>query len=300
MKPPSITYFSLLLSLFSIAFSETPPGQNAILLSKVQTLTLHAHRMTWYRRVEPIHQLKCVGPSSVCRLHEVDTMRCTNQGYDYDEEDIQWSCTASLPPEFKLGSTDVICEGYRNAEDKWVLKGSCGVEYRLLLTEKGEERYGRHHRYTSKPSTKDDSDNDGFATSVFAIIFIFIFLVILYAICYGESNRGNRPGGRGNNNGGGGDDDDPPPPYDSYPQSQRKRPDSGPGFWTGAAAGGAAGSAAGYAMGRRHNRQQAERETSPGPSTRSRRYDSDRDEPRSSRNYSPTRVNTGFGSTRRR
>lgn len=70
-------------------------------------------------------------------------MRCTNQGYDYDIEDVQWTCTADLPAEFKLGATDVICEGYRNADDKWVLKGSCGVEYRLLLTEAGEKRFGK-------------------------------------------------------------------------------------------------------------------------------------------------------------
>ncbi|OKL56840.1 hypothetical protein UA08_07936 [Talaromyces atroroseus] len=299
MKPPStIYYLPSWLALFSSAFSETPPGPNAIRLSNVQTLTLHAHRMTWYRRVSPIHQLKCVGPSSVCRLYEVDSMRCTNQGYDYDEEDIQWTCTASLPPEFKLGSTDVICEGYRDAEDKWVLKGSCGVEYRLLLTEKGEERYGRRLRYTSKSSstTASESENDWLATYLFAFIFICIAVVILYFVCYGENGRGNRPGQRGNNNRGGGDDDDPPPPYDYQYQSQRKRSGSGPGFWTGAAA----GSAAGYTMGRRHNRQQAERETNAGTSSSSRRYDLDRDEPRPSRNFSPTRVNTGFGSTRRR
>ncbi|EQL34626.1 hypothetical protein BDFG_03577 [Blastomyces dermatitidis ATCC 26199] len=70
-------------------------------------------------------------------------MRCINQGHDYDENDVQWTCTAQLPPEFKLGSTDVICEGYRDKEDPWVLKGSCGVEYRLLLTERGEQKYGK-------------------------------------------------------------------------------------------------------------------------------------------------------------
>lgn len=70
-------------------------------------------------------------------------LRCRNAGSDYDDEEVQWTCQASLPPEFKLGSTDVICEGYENAQDPYVLKGSCGVEYRLVLTEAGEERYGR-------------------------------------------------------------------------------------------------------------------------------------------------------------
>jgi hypothetical protein len=70
-------------------------------------------------------------------------MRCKNSGSDYDENSIQWTCTASLPEEFKLGSTDVICEGYDYPEDPYILKGSCGVEYRLILTEKGREKYGK-------------------------------------------------------------------------------------------------------------------------------------------------------------
>ncbi|KAH2464146.1 hypothetical protein KXW56_005997, partial [Aspergillus fumigatus] len=124
--------------------SESPPGPNAILLSRVQSLTLRANRLTSSRRVSPIPQLKCVGPSkTICDKYKIETMRCTNAGYDYDEEDVQWTCTAQLPEEFMLGATDVICEGYRNADDKWVLKGSCGVEYRLLLTERGESRFGR-------------------------------------------------------------------------------------------------------------------------------------------------------------
>lgn len=31
---------------------------------------------------------------------------------DYDDEYVSWACTADLPREFKLGSTDVLCEGF--------------------------------------------------------------------------------------------------------------------------------------------------------------------------------------------
>ncbi|GAB1197380.1 hypothetical protein APSETT444_006673 [Aspergillus pseudonomiae] len=140
---PALLSF-LLLVLPVLSYGRNPPGNNAILLSNVQTLTLRGNRLTTSRRVDPIPQLKCTGPSKrICDLYPIDVMRCTNAGYDYDEEDVQWTCTASLPQEFKLGSTDVVCEGYRNADDKWVLKGSCGVEYRLLLTELGERKFGR-------------------------------------------------------------------------------------------------------------------------------------------------------------
>ncbi|KKK14176.1 hypothetical protein ARAM_003565 [Aspergillus rambellii] len=145
----SVTTFQLFLFLLGLSSpvlsgkSQKPPGKNAILLSQVHALTLHGGRLTSSRRVSPVPQLKCVGPSKrICDLYEIDTMRCTNAGYGYDEDDVQWTCTASLPPELKLGSTDVICEGYRNSDDPWVLKGSCGVEYRMLLTDLGEEKFG--------------------------------------------------------------------------------------------------------------------------------------------------------------
>lgn len=301
MKAASINHLFLLLSLFSAALSETPPGKNAIRLSNVQTLTLHADRKTTHRRVSPLPQLKCVGPSQICKLYDIDTLRCTNQGYDYDEEDIQWSCTASLPEEFKLGSTDVICEGYRNADDKWVLKGSCGVEYRLLLTEKGEQRYGR--RSDEAPSKKDDESKGWVERYLFMMLFVGVCIIIIYAALNDNNGRNNRPRRRRNNNpggpwggdGGGGSDDDPPPPYDYQTAPQYKRSKgSGPGFWTGAAAGTAAGGAAGYAMGRRHNQQQ----TNAGPSYTGR--DDYRDDSSSSQTFSPTRTNTGFGSTKRR
>ncbi|CAI4217739.1 unnamed protein product [Parascedosporium putredinis] len=81
-------------------------------------------------------------PAAICALHRIDVMRCTNQGSSYSDEDIQWSCKAELPQELRLGSTEVICEGYDSPDDPYVLKGSCGVEYRLVLTEKGETSAG--------------------------------------------------------------------------------------------------------------------------------------------------------------
>jgi len=111
---------------------------NSVLLSNVQTLTLRKDLKTSHRRVSAIPQLKCVGGNAK-GLYEVDVMRCKNAGSDYDDDNIQWTCTASLPAEFKLGSTDVICEGYESPNDPYILKGSCGVEYRLVLRERGGE-----------------------------------------------------------------------------------------------------------------------------------------------------------------
>ncbi|KAI4131164.1 MAG: hypothetical protein LQ338_001369 [Usnochroma carphineum] len=118
--------FPLFLASTAVEALRKGEGEK-VLLSKVQTLTLRHGAQTSHRRVPAVPQLKCVG-GNARGLYDVDVMRCKNQGSDYDDENIQWTCTASLPPEFKLGSTDVICEGYQSSSDPYVLKGSCGLE----------------------------------------------------------------------------------------------------------------------------------------------------------------------------
>ncbi|RAL02752.1 DUF1183 domain protein [Aspergillus ibericus CBS 121593] len=291
---------TLLLSNHVLADrSPKPPSNNAILLSRVHSLTLHGGRLTSSRRVSPIPQLKCTGPSKrICNMYTIDTMRCTNEGYGYDEEDIQWTCTAELPQEFKLGSTDVVCEGYRNADDNWVLKGSCGVEYRLLLTELGEEKFGR-----------DTSGSSGELGPVATFIFWGIMVLVCGAIvmgmldiCFGrQQGEGANAGGYGGGGGdGGGGPPRPPPPYSSspppyYSSSDPRTSGSGwrPGFWTGALG----GAAAGYEMGRRSNRNRSGSSWTSSRYQSSRRYD---DSGEGSSGLSSTTTSTGFGSTRRR
>ncbi|KAF2738550.1 hypothetical protein EJ04DRAFT_509439 [Polyplosphaeria fusca] len=233
-----------------------------IKLSDVQSLTLRKDRETSHRRVSAIPQLQCIGGSAK-GLYDVDVMRCKNSGSDYNEEDIQWTCTASLPEEFKLGSTDVICEGYDSPDDPYVLKGSCGVEYRLVLTEKGHQKFG-HKKPWFGDDDGDHSETKGakLVTFVFWCIFVGVALWIAYNAFRGWAQNanlggGNRPGWGGGGGGGGwggwggNDNDDPPPPYDYRPSSNPK-PSYGtsnqtwrPGFWTGTMGGAAAGYAAG-------------------------------------------------------
>lgn len=84
---------------------------NSVLLSQTKSLTLRDSQKTSYRWVSAIPQLTCVGGNAK-GLYTVDVMRCKNAGSEYDIEDIQWTCQASLPLEFKLGSTEVVCEQY--------------------------------------------------------------------------------------------------------------------------------------------------------------------------------------------
>ncbi|KAF8852467.1 DUF1183-domain-containing protein, partial [Acephala macrosclerotiorum] len=118
--------YPALLTLLALSPSSTLAAKkvpkDAILLSQVKTLTLRNNAKTSHRRVSAIPQLSCKGPG--CSHYKIDVLRCTNQGASYGDEDIEWSCTASMPEEFKLGSTEVICEGYSSPGDPYILKGS--------------------------------------------------------------------------------------------------------------------------------------------------------------------------------
>ncbi|KIY01467.1 uncharacterized protein Z520_03019 [Fonsecaea multimorphosa CBS 102226] len=264
---------TLLLAGTALSARKTNPKKvpkNAVLLSKVSAITVRAGKQTTFRRVSPVPQLQCVGPSRICKLYTVDVMRCTNEGSDYDENNVQWSCKASLPDEFKLGSTEVTCEGYESSEDPYVLSGSCGVEYTLLLTEKGEEKYGSGSFFDFRGSRGNENSGEKYAGYLFMVLFglvLFIILRGLYNAWRNDTPRRRPRGGGGF--GGGGDDNDPPPPYDPRPPPRPKKatwssgsgsgsgsrsghPSAGnqeqgwrPGFWTGTAAGAAAGYFAG-------------------------------------------------------
>ncbi|KEF58083.1 uncharacterized protein A1O9_06006 [Exophiala aquamarina CBS 119918] len=327
----ALCLLTFLLTEIALTAKVTNPKKvpkNAVLLSKVSALTVRSGKQTASRRVKPVPQLQCVGPANICKLYAIDVMRCTNEGADYDENNVQWSCKASLPEEFKLGATDVSCEGYLSSEDPYVLSGSCGVEYRLLLTDKGEARYGSQSSWGSR---KYGDGNSNAVETYAGYLFMALFLGVLFIILRGiykawrdEARRRptTRPRGGGGGFGGGGDDDppnDPPPPYSARPKkatwssgsrsgtfSTTRTQQEGwrPGFWTGTAAGAAAGYLAGRGNQTRTEQQPPRRGTGSnwfgggggyaGPST-----------PRSSGSGSSSssgarHESTGFGGTSRR
>ena len=288
------SYLALIVALFLAIFSPIASAgkvtnsknvpKNAILLSKVESLTFHNGKKTTARRASAVPQLNCVGPKNICKLYNVEVMRCTNEGADYDAENIQWACRADLPEEFKLGGTDVSCEGYASSDDPYVLKGSCGVDYRLLLTDKGEAKFGSGRRGSNPFDDAGEGGGSTVAKLIFFVIFGGVLLTIIFKMLQACQRNPPRLGG-GNarppwHGGGGGNDggDDPPPPYDSHAFNQPRKPKSygtssrtstagssrtadqqpnqgwRPGAWTAAAA----GAGLGYAFGRNQNRTQTQ------------------------------------------
>ncbi|EPE28007.1 hypothetical protein GLAREA_04798 [Glarea lozoyensis ATCC 20868] len=145
---PLLTYQVLIVLLHILRLSRAHleverANQKAVLLSQVKTLTFSAKNHTNSFRTPAIPQLTCDGPG--CRLYRVQNMCCKNLGASAgkNKEAIEWACSATVPDGFKLECTGVSCEGYRHKDDPFILRGSCGVKYRLLLTEAGEAKYGR-------------------------------------------------------------------------------------------------------------------------------------------------------------
>ncbi|KAI9653351.1 MAG: hypothetical protein M1831_006056 [Alyxoria varia] len=234
---------SMLLLTSPVSGREYTKEKDAVLLKDVKVLTLHNGRMTTGRRVSSIPQVVAAG-GPAASYFTPQTLRCTNVGQSYTEHDVEWTCTAMLPPEFKLGGTEVTCEGWDNDADPYILKGSCGVEYRLMFTEMGEKKweqgekvaYDQGWRSEGPGSEKGDTGDvlsmrrtgdtvDRVMTGLFWLAFVGVlgYAAYNYWSSRGRTSGGTRRGGRGGAGGGGGyggDDrpdypDDPPPPY--YP-----------------------------------------------------------------------------------
>ncbi|KAB8349527.1 hypothetical protein FH972_023553 [Carpinus fangiana] len=286
-KPPplhpgtlALTLLALLLPATATAARSAKP-KDAVQLSSIQALTFRKDALTTHRRVSAIPQLTCVG-GSAHGLFTPDAVRCQNAGAGYSAADVEWTCTAALPPEFKLGATDVVCEGYDSSADEWVLKGSCGLEYRLVLTERGEEKYGTANWWGGRSGGTGGGErakrSGGVGEGVASLLFWGIFAAVVLFMVYSAWNNANAPGRQrraprrtygGGGGGGDNDDHDPPPPYSPNPRPSRKYSKQSsywgqgggwqPGFWSGAAAGAAGGYFAGS---RGQNRQQQQRSSS--------------------------------------
>lgn len=335
MHLDALTFASILCALLPLiqptVSARSKPEK--VLLSNIRTLTLRKDATTSHNRVSPIPQLKCAGGTAK-GLYEIDTLRCKNAGAGYSDDDVQWTCTANLPTEFKLGSTDVICEGFANPDDPYVLKGSCGVDYRLMLTDEGARKFGRvgkekDQMWDWQPDAQRSKGGD-FAAVLFWVVFVAVVGWMVYAAFIRDAVPRRPRGGAGGNfggwggggGGGGGPGDDPPPPYDYHPPPPKPKTGSstsgagvrgaqgqqGPGFWTGALGGAAAGAAASYLAGNRGGRtepQQSRNQGSWGNGEGSSRMGgmgrSASSGSSSSPNYGSSRhESSGFGSTSRR
>lgn len=119
---------------------------DSIPMVDIETLTLKKGQMTTSRRVPPMLQLTCTGRYCESWL-QPETVQCYNQGSD--GIGIQWRCDAELDNSVKFGAIEVSCEGYSFSGDPTVLVGSCALEYQLVGTGAGPQRYAPRDVYSS-------------------------------------------------------------------------------------------------------------------------------------------------------
>lgn len=129
---------TLLLVLLSLVVC-VPPSQASqepqrIHIRQVESITLHRNQMTTGRRVSPVAQLKCVGGSAYGVSYRPKVAQCKTQGLDA-AGNMQWRCEADMDNRYRFGKITVVCEGWDYPNDKYILAGSCGLEYDLDYTE---------------------------------------------------------------------------------------------------------------------------------------------------------------------
>ncbi|KAK2815519.1 hypothetical protein Q5P01_025986 [Channa striata] len=136
----------------------------SVLLRDVQVLTLYKGRYTAARRSNPIPQLQCVGGSAGCQAFIPEVVQCQNKGWD--GVDVQWECKTDMDNTYRFGRIEVSCEGYSHPGDAYILKGSCGLEFTLELTEEGRKR--TQGSWGSQSGFKEFGGLGGFASSFFS------------------------------------------------------------------------------------------------------------------------------------
>jgi len=230
-----------------------------ILLSDVKVITLEKNRMTTGRRISPIQQLRCIGG---CNEFTPDAVQCHNMGSDGN--DVQWKCESEMPTNIRFGKLQVICEGYTYPDDPYILQGSCGLEYELIINNVKRD----NTIYTTK---NDNSIVLSFMFDLLVCIFIFFTLFHIIRWCYYsvyDIDQSHRP-----------------PPYNrDYYQHNPPNPTT---YMSQSNSGWFNGAILGYLFG------SSSRNNTPTNTHISRDYEPDR-------NNSTIRITTGFANTSRR
>lgn len=150
----------------------TTSASDKILLQDVNILIFEKNKLSTSRRSAPVHQLNCL--RGCAAQYEPQKIVCHNAGSN--GIDVQWKCEATLPAGLKLGRVEVVCEGYDSQIDKYVLAGSCGLEYEI-------EHHIQQQQSGGALPTNRTHDVDVIAAF---IIFFCVCFVVMVCICCGE------------------------------------------------------------------------------------------------------------------
>lgn len=273
-----------------------------VLLKDIQALTLYADRYTNARRASAIPQLKCLGGGAGCAAMIPQVVQCYNRGWDGIE--VQWECKMEMDNAYRFGKVEVSCEGFDYPEDPYILRGSCGLEYTLELTEAGRKRSPSGSSWKSSDWSSQDSS---YGSSLLHVLVILGLAYGVYWLFLSGSSRQQQPPNPhnyGHEYEGYSQANAPPPPgfKDQFTgassgfgnfgsaSSFGSHASQGPGLWTGMGIGGALGYLFGSQRGRTHYSSHIpHHNTWGGPSFSGTAHSS-----------SGVRTASGFGGTKRR
>ncbi|XP_069482267.1 store-operated calcium entry-associated regulatory factor isoform X2 [Ambystoma mexicanum] len=186
-----------------------------VLLRDIQSITLYSDRYTNSRRTSPVPQLACTGGTAGCAAYIPPVVSCQNKGWD--GFDVQWECKADMDNSYRFGKLEVSCEGFDYPNDPFVLRGSCGLEYTLDLTEEGLRK--SKHSYggggssfgSGFPSYKNSPMSSDAGGAIVIVLFLAVAFVI-YKIFLSGGQQQPFADGTGYQNGHGQSFQGPPPP----------------------------------------------------------------------------------------
>ncbi|RXM27184.1 Store-operated calcium entry-associated regulatory factor [Acipenser ruthenus] len=102
------------------------------------------------------------------------------------EDDTAWECKTDMDTAYRFGTIEVSCEGYNYPDDPYVLKGSCGMEYTLELTEHGKQNrkssYGSGGFSSGFFQGSPNNINSQTPSDASALIIIAILLLFAYGV----------------------------------------------------------------------------------------------------------------------
>ncbi|XP_073453742.1 store-operated calcium entry-associated regulatory factor [Aquarana catesbeiana] len=169
-----------LLAVLQISGVQGWSQHDKVLLRELQAITLHTDRYTNARRSSPIPQLKCVGGSAGCSAMIPEVVQCYNRGWD--GFDVQWECKVDMDNAYRFGKVEVSCEGFDYPDDPYVLRGSCGLEYTLELTEEGRKKSQHGNSFGGFGSGYSKSRNGQSPYDGSGVIVFLVLLCLAYGV----------------------------------------------------------------------------------------------------------------------
>ncbi|KAJ8907078.1 hypothetical protein NDN08_003560 [Rhodosorus marinus] len=121
----------LLLCILTVSSLCRADDPQRVLIDSISALSFAEGLYTKGRRERPRPQLECVGGSAEKGGEHPHLVRCVNRGRPSSGRDIQWECEALMDKNVYIDYIVVHCEGFSGPTDKFIVRDSCYLEYKL-------------------------------------------------------------------------------------------------------------------------------------------------------------------------